>query len=45
MLADSTITARVRSTVKLDEVGGILAQLRDGGLRGKAVVEILGVRP
>jgi NADPH:quinone reductase-like Zn-dependent oxidoreductase len=40
MLADGTITARIRSTVELDGAGRILAQLRSGGLRGKAVIRI-----
>jgi D-arabinose 1-dehydrogenase-like Zn-dependent alcohol dehydrogenase len=40
MLADGTITARVRSTVNLDGVGQILEKLRHGGLRGKAVIRL-----
>jgi NADPH:quinone reductase len=40
MLADGTITARIRSTVGLDAAGQILDELRHGGLRGKAVIRI-----
>ncbi len=40
MLAQGTITARVRSTVELDGAGQVLAQLRSGGLRGKAVIRL-----
>ena len=40
MLADGTITARIRSTVELDAGGQILEKLRNGGLRGKAVIRI-----
>jgi NADPH:quinone reductase len=40
MLADGTITARVRSTVDLDAAGQLLAKLRNGGLRGKAVIRL-----
>jgi NADPH:quinone reductase len=40
MLAEGTITARVRSTVELDGAGQVLAQLRSGGLRGKAVIRL-----
>lgn len=40
MLADGVITARVRSTVGLAEAGQILEKLRNGGLRGKAVIRI-----
>jgi NADPH:quinone reductase-like Zn-dependent oxidoreductase len=40
MLAEGTITARVRSTVELDDAGQVLAQLRSGGLRGKAVIHL-----
>jgi NADPH:quinone reductase-like Zn-dependent oxidoreductase len=40
MLADGTITARIRSTVNLDGVGQILEKLRQGGLRGKAVIRL-----
>ena len=38
MLADGTITARIRSTVELDGVSQMLEKLRHGGLRGKAVI-------
>jgi hypothetical protein len=38
MLADGTITARIRSTVELDGVGQMLEKLRHGGLCGKAVI-------
>jgi NADPH:quinone reductase-like Zn-dependent oxidoreductase len=40
MLADGTITARIRSTVELDGAGQILDKLRNGGLRGKAVIRL-----
>jgi D-arabinose 1-dehydrogenase-like Zn-dependent alcohol dehydrogenase len=40
MLADGTITARVRSAVGLDAAGEILEKLRNGGLRGKAIIRI-----
>jgi NADPH2:quinone reductase len=40
MLADGTITARIRSTVGLDGAGQILERLRQGGLRGKAVIRL-----
>jgi NADPH:quinone reductase len=40
MLADGTITARIRSTVELDGAGQLLEKLRDGGLRGKAVIRL-----
>jgi NADPH:quinone reductase len=40
MLADGTITARIRSTVGLDAAGQILDELRHGGLRGKAVIRL-----
>jgi hypothetical protein len=38
MLADGTITARVRSTVEL--VVHMLEELRHGGLRGKFVIRL-----
>jgi len=38
MLADGTISARIRSTVELDGAGQMLEKLRNGGLRGKAVI-------
>jgi len=40
MLADGTITARIRSMVELDGAGQTLEQLRNGGLRGKAVIRL-----
>jgi NADPH:quinone reductase-like Zn-dependent oxidoreductase len=40
MLADGTITARIRSTADLDAAGQILDELRHGGLRGKAVIRL-----
>ena len=40
MLADGTITARIRSTAGLDAAGQILDELRHGGLRGKAVIHL-----
>ena len=40
MLADGTITARIRSTAGLDAAGQILDELRHRGLRGKAVIRL-----
>ncbi|HEX4080968.1 MAG TPA: NADP-dependent oxidoreductase [Rhizomicrobium sp.] len=40
LLKDSTITARIRSTAELDGAGQLLEKLRDGGLRGKAVIRL-----
>ena len=40
MLAEGTITARVRSTVELDGAGQMLTQLRSGGLDGKVVIRL-----
>jgi D-arabinose 1-dehydrogenase-like Zn-dependent alcohol dehydrogenase len=40
MLAEGTITARIRSTVDLDGAGQVLEELRRGGLRGKAVIRL-----
>jgi NADPH:quinone reductase-like Zn-dependent oxidoreductase len=40
MLVNGTITARVRSTVDLNGAAEILEKLRNGGLRGKAVIRI-----
>jgi NADPH2:quinone reductase len=40
MLADGTITARIRSTVDLNSAGRVLEELRRGGLRGKAVIRL-----
>jgi D-arabinose 1-dehydrogenase-like Zn-dependent alcohol dehydrogenase len=40
MLAVGTITARIRSTVELDGAGPMLEKLRNGRLRGKAVIRL-----
>jgi NADPH2:quinone reductase len=40
MLADGTITARIRATVDLNGAAQIIEKLRTGGLRGKAVIRI-----
>jgi NADPH:quinone reductase-like Zn-dependent oxidoreductase len=40
MLADGTITARISSTVGLESAGQVLEKLRQGGLRGKAVIRL-----
>ena len=40
MLAEGTITARISSTVDLDGAGQVLANLRGGGLHGKAVIRL-----
>jgi NADPH:quinone reductase-like Zn-dependent oxidoreductase len=40
MLADGTITARIRRVGELDEAGQILEKLRKGGLHGKAVIRL-----
>ncbi len=40
MLADGTITARVRCAVELDGAGPMLEKLRNGGLRGKAGIRL-----
>jgi NADPH2:quinone reductase len=40
LLADGTITARIRSAVDLDAAGQLLDQLSRGGLRGKAVIRL-----
>jgi hypothetical protein len=40
MLADGTITARIRSTVELDGAAQMLEELRKGGLRDKAVIRL-----
>jgi uncharacterized protein YidB (DUF937 family) len=37
-LAEGTITPRIRSTVELGGAGQMLEKLRNGGLRGKAVI-------
>jgi hypothetical protein len=40
MLADGTITARIRSAADLDAAGQVLDQLRRGGLHGKVVIRL-----
>ena len=40
MLADGTITTRIRSTVELASAAQVLDDLRRGGLRGKAVIRL-----
>jgi NADPH:quinone reductase-like Zn-dependent oxidoreductase len=40
MLADGTITARITSTVELDDAGQLLDKLRKTGVRGKAVIRL-----
>jgi NADPH:quinone reductase len=40
MLADGTITARIRSTVELEAAGQMLDKLRHGALRGKGVIRL-----
>jgi NADPH:quinone reductase-like Zn-dependent oxidoreductase len=40
MLADGAITARIRSVVALDGAAQVLEKLRNGGLRGKAVIRL-----
>ncbi len=40
MLADGTITARIRSAADLDAAGQVLDELRHGRLRGKAVIRL-----
>jgi NADPH:quinone reductase-like Zn-dependent oxidoreductase len=40
MLAEGTITARIRSTVELGAAAQVLDDLRRGGLRGKAVIRL-----
>jgi NADPH:quinone reductase-like Zn-dependent oxidoreductase len=40
LLADGKITARIHATVPLEEAGQILDQLRNGGIRGKAVIKV-----
>jgi hypothetical protein len=44
MLADGMIAARIRSTVELDGVSQMLEKLHNGGLCGKAVIRLYGVR-
>ena len=41
MLARGMITTRIRSTVELHGAGQILQRLRNGGLRGKAVIRLV----
>ena len=40
MLADGIITARIRSIVELDGAAQVLEKLRNGGLRGKAIIRL-----
>jgi NADPH:quinone reductase-like Zn-dependent oxidoreductase len=40
MMADGTITARVRTTVGLDGAGDMLEKLRQGGLGGKSLIRL-----
>jgi NADPH2:quinone reductase len=40
MLAEGTITARIRSTAELANAAQVLDDLRRGGLRGKAVIRL-----
>ncbi len=40
LLADGTITTRIGSAANLDGAGQILDRLRNGGLRGKAVIRL-----
>lgn len=40
MIADGTITARVQSTDPLESAASVLDKLRNGGLRGKALLTI-----
>jgi NADPH:quinone reductase-like Zn-dependent oxidoreductase len=40
MLADGTITARIRTTAELADAGQVLDKLRSGGLRGKTVIRL-----
>jgi len=40
MLAEGTISARIRSVVELDGAGQALEQLRHGGLHGKAIIRL-----
>jgi NADPH:quinone reductase-like Zn-dependent oxidoreductase len=40
MLADGTITARIRTTADLEAAGQVLDQLRRGGGRGKTVIRL-----
>ena len=38
MLADGTITARIHSIIQPDDIGEMREKLRNGGLKGKAVI-------
>jgi NADPH:quinone reductase-like Zn-dependent oxidoreductase len=40
MVADGTITARIGAAADLEAAGQVLAKLRSGGLRGKAVIRL-----
>jgi NADPH-dependent curcumin reductase CurA len=40
LLAEGTISTRIRATVGLDAAGQVLEKLRTGGLRGKAVIRL-----
>ena len=40
LVADGTVTARIRSTVELNDAGRMLEKLRYGGLGGKAVIRL-----
>jgi NADPH:quinone reductase-like Zn-dependent oxidoreductase len=40
LLANGTITARIDSTVDLAAAGQVLEELRQGGLRGKAIIRL-----
>ena len=40
MLADGTISARIRSTVEMEAAGQMLDKLRHGALRGKGVIRL-----
>src|SRR6202050_5446461 len=40
LLADGTITTRIRTAVDLDAAGQVLDQLQHGGLRGKALIRL-----
>jgi D-arabinose 1-dehydrogenase-like Zn-dependent alcohol dehydrogenase len=40
VLADGTITARIRSTVELEAAGQVLDKLRHGAVRGKGVIRL-----
>jgi D-arabinose 1-dehydrogenase-like Zn-dependent alcohol dehydrogenase len=40
LLADGTITAWIRTSVVLDDAAQMLERLRNGGLRGKVVIQL-----